>query len=247
MGRPAKEKLSPKLSLLIQKRCRDALDAALKADERRYLPRKAPDGRLRRVQVTLQRALDEYGAKYAMRAESLRLALHDQDHPLSVDRAQRLLDTLRDADVIGVGVFAQLSAEIRHLDEPCFLIGDPMPRVLAEMRERHPRLSKTVLRDIKEALNTALKALTLPLSEEHRKVLPGLPVHRGSDVYTLSKIDGATALLTPKEDELEPLQVSERPNTIEWMKPFMAPSMRVTSFRIPSGKNRAPKANGGVD
>jgi hypothetical protein len=238
MGRPAKQKLDLKVSRSIQKRCREALEAALKGDGRRYLPRKAPDGRFSMVEVvTLPYALNAHGAKYAMKAESLRKALGDEDHPLSVERAQSLLDTLLGANVLDMRLFAQLSAEIRRPDDLCFLIGDPVPRVLAEMRERHPRLSKTVLCDIKEALNTALNSLTLPLSEEHRKVLPGWPVHRGSDVYTLSEIGGAVAAALPEEGD---------PG--EWMRPFQ-PQQRtfITGFRIQSRKSRAPKGNGGID
>jgi hypothetical protein len=170
MGAPAKQRLDLRSSRWIQKRWRAAVSSA---------------GR------TIGDIVSD--SSFGMSFESLRLALNDEEHALSIERAGKVTLALLETGTIDLKTFADLCSVIQQRDaskdtpplEPLLLTTSPIPGFIADVRERHPRWARDTLEELELLLERRIVSSVVLEGSRLREVLPGLPVHLGLNVIAI--------------------------------------------------------------
>ena len=127
--------------------------------------------------------------------ESLRLALNDEEHALSIERAGKVTLALLETDTIDLKTFADLCSVIRRSDasksppplEPLLLATNPIPGFMTDVRERHPRWAPDTLKELELLLERRIISSAVMEGSRLREVLPGLPVHLGLNVIAIQE------------------------------------------------------------
>jgi|HubBroStandDraft_4_1064222.scaffolds.fasta_scaffold00001_23 hypothetical protein len=130
-----------------------------------------------------------------MSRESLRLAFNDEEHALSIERANKVILTLLETNTINLKTFAELCTVIRRAEsskstlplEPLLLATNPVPGFIADIRERHPRWKPDTLAELEFLLERRIISSVLMESSRVREALPGLPVHLGLNVIAVQE------------------------------------------------------------
>jgi hypothetical protein len=134
-------------------------------------------------------------SSFGMSYESLRLAFNDEEHALSIERANKVTLALLETNAIDLKTFAELCRVIRRADaskstlalEPLLLASNPIPGFIADVHERHPRWAPDTLEELELLLERSIVSSAVMEGSRLREALPGLPVHLGLNVIAIQE------------------------------------------------------------